>query len=389
MNFDNRSSTVLLTKDKFLLGQYFTKKEIVQKVLALLFSYKKYEKRIALLEPSFGTGNFISVLRQMAFTNITGCEIDGQFTATPSDFFELPLNKKYDLIVGNPPFTKYNIPESYYYPQKYAHASVESAQYLPEKLIKKDKIQIENAFILKSIQHLRDKNSSMGFVLPISFFIKNKNNDIKLELAKNFSTVIIYQNDQKWFDEPIPCCFAIFTNIETLKDKIVLLYEDGGNVDLILDKSKLLTEELIPKSFLYRTNNHFEGTPLSRFISDKRIEYRISYTKNNVSGANILEKTTIPGRVKIADYCLAVVRVGNSSVGRAGLINIKHDTLNEMFYVFEFNKDANKNKKLKEKLCRLINENQDHFKSLTMRVGSKSIKKEDILNFKMRLDKPQ
>ena len=47
-----------------ILGQYFTKIEIVQRLLDLLFSYKKYEKEIKILEPSFGTGNFIKGLKE-------------------------------------------------------------------------------------------------------------------------------------------------------------------------------------------------------------------------------------------------------------------------------------------------------------------------------------
>lgn len=42
-----------------VLGQYFTKIEIVHRLLTLLFDYKKYNKKIKILEPSFGTGNFI------------------------------------------------------------------------------------------------------------------------------------------------------------------------------------------------------------------------------------------------------------------------------------------------------------------------------------------
>ena len=128
------------------------------------------------------------------------------------------------------------------------------------------KIQMENVFILKSIKHLKDKNSSIAFVLPISFFIAKKNKEIKKEIINRFSTIIIYQNDKNWFDEPIPCCFAIFTNIPEYKDKIILLYEDNKKVKEILNKQELLTEELIPQSFLYKKKNKQEGIPLLKFL---------------------------------------------------------------------------------------------------------------------------
>src|SRR5208283_1522195 len=110
------------------------------------------------------------------------------------------------------------------------------------------------------------------------------------------------------------------------------------------------------------------------------------YQKNNVDGANILNRTKIPQNRKIADYCLAVVRVGNSSIGRAGLVNPKEDILNGMFYVFRFKDEYNKNQILKETLCKILTENYNHFKQMSYRVGSKSLKKTDIFNFKVNLD---
>ena len=376
---------IVKNNKKFILGQYFTKKEIVERVIDLLLKYKKYSKESRILEPSFGSRNFIYNLKNRGFENIEGCEIDPEFTKTPCDFFLYPINEKFDLIIGNPPFTKYNIKQSYYFPKKYFLSGLHPQNYLTKNLMKKEKIQVENAFILKSMKHLKDENSTIGFVLPISFFIKGKNKEIKKKIMERFSTIIIYQNDEKWFDEPIPCCFALFTNVEGLENKIVLLYENERNIEEILDKSELITEELIPKSFLYKKNNHQDGTPLSRFLIDKTIRYKMSYTENNVSGSNILERVEIPYGEDISDYYLAVVRVGNVSVGKTGLINIKKDVLNGMFYVFEFKKESNRNKRLKERICEILNKNQEHFRSLTIRVGSKSIKKEDILNFRLEI----
>jgi len=364
---------------KEILGQYFTKPDAVETALRRLFSFKEYNKTINILEPSFGTGNFISALKQAGFSNIEGCEIDASLTTAPSDFFQLSLDKKYDLIVGNPPFTKYNIRESYFFPKNII-SKVLPNHYIPDKLVKKEKLQIENVFILKAIQHLRDNNSSIGFVLPISFFIKKKNSELKKVIAERFSTVIIYQNDLKWFDEPIPCCFAIFTNTTKYRGKLVLLYDDGQHVEEILDLDRICDEELIPKSYLYKKEVKMHGLPLSKFIKKKPSRYVKSFQNQNVTAANILERTKI-GEGDVEDYQLAIVRVGNGSVGKAGLVNIKKDILNDMFYVFQFNDEYNYDAKTKEQICRLINENHDYFRNVTFRVGSKSIKKTDVLEF--------
>lgn len=375
---------------KFVLGQYFTKEEIVKRVIDLLQSYKHYNKEISILEPSAGTRNFVKELGRRGFNKIKECEIDKDLTDNPQDFFNLEETNKFDLVIGNPPFTKYNVKNSYFYPSKYSNIS-----FLENGLNKKEKMQIEKAFILKSIKHLKDKDSSIAFVLPISFFIGNKNKETKKIILDNFSTIIIYQNDKNWFEEPIPCCFAIFTNkgygqnILTLsdkyEDKIILLYEDGKCVEEILDKEILLTEELIPKTFMYKKDNHQDGKSLSYFISEKPVKYKLSYEENNISGKNILNKTLILKGENVEDYCLAVTRVGNSSIGKSGLINPKKDILNGMFFLFFFKENYKNNKEMKELICKLINENQEHFKNITHRVGSKSIKKSDVLNFKVKI----
>ncbi len=165
-----------------ILGQFFTKESIIEKLLDILFEYKRYGNNIEVLEPSFGTGNFIKVLNKRGFYNIDGCEIDETLADKAEDFFDYSINKKFDLIIGNPPFTKYNIEESYYHAENYSDSSYLPLEYLPSKILSKEKEKIENIFILKSLKHLKDKNSTIAFVLPVSFFIKNRNKIIKKDL---------------------------------------------------------------------------------------------------------------------------------------------------------------------------------------------------------------
>jgi len=372
---------------KETLGQYFTKLEIVKKLLNLLSYYKKYNKKIKILEPSFGTGNFIKVLNEKGFYNIDSCEIDRELTKKPSDFFHLPIENNYDLIIGNPPFSKYNIKESYYFKKKYLQSSFLLSTYLTETELKKPKEKIENVFILKSLKHLKNRYSSLAFVLPISFFIKNKNKSVKNEIARYFSTIIIYQNDQIWFDRPIPCCFAIFTNLKKFENKIISIFENEKKNKKAFN-IKNIHEELIPQVIFHKNNGYIKnktGTSLKKFLDEKLIYIKKSYKENNISARNILEKTKIPTNKQIENYKLAIVRVGNSSVGKCGLINTRKDILNDMFYVFDFKDKFKKNKQIKENICEQINNNLDYFKNITCRVGSKSIKKEDIYNSKIMI----
>lgn len=372
---------------KEILGQYFTKTEIVDTLLDLLFTYKKYSKNISILEPSFGTGNFINQLSKKGYKHITGYEIDEELTPNPKDFFETPLDKKFDLIVGNPPFTKYNLKDSYYYASKYKKSKLKPELYLDPSIIKGDKQRIENIFILKALKQLRNSDSSIGFVLPISFFIKKRNKIVKEEIKKKFSTAIIYQNDQVWFDRNIPCCFAIFSNIKSLKNKILVIYENGKKSEDVFDIS-LIHEELIPQVIFNKNHgliNNKRGIPLSDYLSSNNIKARKSFVYNNISAKNILERTNIPPKGVVSDYKIAVVRVGNSSVGKCGLIHIKKDILNDMFFLFDFKDEYKDKKEIKEDICEAINANKDYFRNITCRVGSKSIKKENIYDFKVSI----
>ncbi len=370
-----------------ILGQYFTKIEIVKKLLDLLLDYKKYEQDIDILEPSSGTGNFVKVLRQRGFERINECEIDPELTKNPSDFFNLSVKNKYDFIIGNPPFSKYNLKESYFFPKNYLKSKVLLLDYLTKADLKKEKGKIENIFILKSLKHLKNKNSTIGFVLPISFFIKNKNKNVKNEILKYFSTIIVYQNDKIWFDRNIPCCFAIFANTEKLKNKIVAIYENATKNKEVFD-IKNINEELIPQIIFHKNNGYIKndkGIPLSEYLEDKKIKVKKSYKENNISAKNILTKNKIVSNKSIEDYKIAVVRVGNTSVGKCGLINIKKDILNDMFYIFDVKDQYKKNKQMKEIICKQINDRIDYFRNITCRVGSKSIKKEDVYNFKITI----
>ncbi|MEI6352839.1 MAG: N-6 DNA methylase [Candidatus Nomurabacteria bacterium] len=373
---------------KEILGQFFTKQETVKKVLGILFEYVDNSKKLSILEPSSGTGNFIKILNELGYKNITGCEIDPELTDKPEDFFDMDLNKKFDLIVGNPPFTKYNLKDSYYYASKYKKSEISPNEYLSKQDIKIDKHKIENVFINKSIKHLKSDKSSIGFVLPISFFIKKKNLETKKNIVENFSSVIIYQDDSVWFDRNIPCCFAIFTNNKDFEGRVVVIYKNSTDEHIEnLELSSFLDEELIPQVIYNKKSGKLKnekGISLSEYLSDDRVVVKKSFTENNISAKNILELSKTKDQ-NISDYKLAVVRVGNSSVGKSGLINIKKDTLNDMFFVFDFKDKYKNNKEIKEKITNLINSRHEYFRNITCRVGSKSIKKSDILEMKIEI----
>ena len=95
-------------------------------------------------------------------------------------------------------------------------------------------------------KQIRNNKSSVCFVLPISFFIKNRNKSVKEEILKYFSTVTIYQNNKKWSSKNIPCCFAIFTNSKKYKNNIVVVHQKDSDINKQIFNIKDIHEELIP-----------------------------------------------------------------------------------------------------------------------------------------------
>jgi hypothetical protein len=372
-----------MTNDKkFLLGQYFTEPKAVKRAVDLTLRFKNYGTGIRILEPSAGTGNFVNELVSRGF-NVTQYEIDGTLCKTPVDFFDVPLKEKFDLIIGNPPFTNYNVKNSYYFPSRYSNAHVSPEEYLPYG-VQEEKMRVEEAFILKAIKHLKG-DSAIGFVLPVSFFVSGKNQKLKQELTKAFSTIIVYQTDDRWVADNLPCCFVLLTSIKAYDNEVVLVLDETGTAikQEAIPLDSILTEDVVPKAFFYKKGASMSGTPLSEYIDDISPKYSKSFTSNTVNGSTILNRTKAVGDPE--RYSLAVVRVGNTSVGRAGLVDLKRDVLNDMFYVFSFKPKYNNDLTVKEGVCRVLNANISYFQHISQRIGSKSLKKKDILDFKVNL----
>ena len=97
-------------KDINKYGQFFTHEELCKSVIETINNIKGINGNI--LEPSFGSGNFINEIVKYS-SNIDALEIDvnhfNKYTnkmvnLINSDFLKYETNKKYDFIIGNPPY---------------------------------------------------------------------------------------------------------------------------------------------------------------------------------------------------------------------------------------------------------------------------------------------
>ena len=129
MNFNENSIrlTKSLTKnEKRTKGVYFTPMSIVvplfYKSFKVLSSQFKNIK-LSVLEPSCGSGQFLNIMKQhdldvdavecdKRFCKFNECKY-GNFSIIHKDFLKYKPNKKYHLIIGNPPYFKYKIDHSF------------------------------------------------------------------------------------------------------------------------------------------------------------------------------------------------------------------------------------------------------------------------------------
>ena len=150
-------------KEKKDNGIFFTPPKTINQMIDLLKPYMKDIKYV--LEPSCGSCEFITRLNEN-FENIkiTGIELNEKIydfikdfesentTILNDDFISYKIDKKYDLIIGNPPFfvkKKKDVAEKYY-------------DYFDGRP------NIFILFLIKSLKNLK-KKGILSFILPENF----------------------------------------------------------------------------------------------------------------------------------------------------------------------------------------------------------------------------
>ncbi|HLV47267.1 MAG TPA: N-6 DNA methylase [Flavobacterium sp.] len=105
---DASFSSLVEEKKKNKYGQYFTPKNIAE----FMINLANVDFNSKILEPSSGEGVFLDILIKKGFKDITAYEIDEelgtQFDFVIHESFVTALiDKKFDLIIGNPPYIRW------------------------------------------------------------------------------------------------------------------------------------------------------------------------------------------------------------------------------------------------------------------------------------------
>ena len=176
------------------LGQVFTPQHIVSDMLNLIRNTSKLQNA-RFLEPSCGNGAFFKHLPK----NKVGIEIDSNVVVDSKilniDFFAYPVSEKFDIIIGNPPYVRYQdiLESTKFLLSGYNHFfDSRSNLYL--------------FFIYKCVLHLKE-GGELIFITP-RVFLKSTSS-IKLNeflFSQGSITDFIDLGDKKIFSKAQPNC---------------------------------------------------------------------------------------------------------------------------------------------------------------------------------------
>ena len=169
------------------LGQFFTPPSVVTKMLGLRRNFG------TILEPSAGNGAFLHSLESSA----VAIEFDESLTNDPrtivADYFDFPTSHKFDTIVGNPPYVRYQ------------DIKPRTKSKLPMELFD-CRSNLYLFFIAKSIQHLND-GGELIFITPRDFLKATSAKSLN-EVLHQEGTITHYYDlgDASIFDKATPNC---------------------------------------------------------------------------------------------------------------------------------------------------------------------------------------
>ena len=198
----------LSQKHKKSGGIFFTHPSIVKQTIDTVLSYDITISTI--LEPSCGSCEFITKLHNLyPDISIDGVEFDkhiydnikhlcsDNITIINEDFLKFTTDKKYDLIIGNPP----------YFTIKKADCPTDYHPYL------EGRPNIYLLFILRSLSML-SVNGILAFVLPSNFLNCSYYNKVRQYICDKFTLLNVLDCSNEFLDTDQP------TNIIIIQNKI-------------------------------------------------------------------------------------------------------------------------------------------------------------------------
>ena len=194
ISLEKTLESISMNLDVANLGQVFTPQHIVSDMLGLIKNTTKM-KNPRFLEPSCGNGAFFKHLPQ----NKIAIELDSNVIADSNvlntDFFSYPVSEKFDVIIGNPPYVRYQ-------------DIAESTKFLLSRYsdIFDSRSNLYLFFIYKCVLHLKE-GGELIFITPRDFLKSTASMKLNEFLFSQGSiTDFLDLGDKKIFESAQPNC---------------------------------------------------------------------------------------------------------------------------------------------------------------------------------------
>lgn len=285
-------------------GQYFTKNSKLQKKVFDLCKNKGKS-----LEPSAGVGFLSKYFKDNARPIDLSIEIDNSLKLIDEqiifmDFFDYSVKNKFNTIVGNPPYVKY---------QEIEKLSNIKSSY--------SSLNLYLYFIEKCFYHL-ENNGEIVFIIPRDFLTSTRAKNIRKLLFENGTiTHIIDYQEEKLFNDADP--YVIIIRYEKDNHSHITSYEINGK-----SKEK---EEIFSNGFLKYINK--KGFLLKNYFDIK---------VGMVSGANSIFQNDELGTIDI--ICSDYITTGKK---KKYIFDENNNYSNEVWDYLKQNKTALTNRKIR------------------------------------------
>lgn len=354
-------------------GQFNTEESQCKFIIDLLRQH--FDLGGDILEPSFGSGNFVSELKK--FSNQIDCyeidknvfkSIDGT-NSILGDFLFSKVNKKYDFIIGNPPYIELT----------YSFYSSEDKKKLKNifSFDKRGRVNLIHFFLDKSFDLLKD-NGVIAYLLPSTILSSPWYNDIRKKIYEEY-TIVDIVNKIPFQDVSIDVSLLILQKKVDPNHKFIRLKNEFYTLTKNPSIGKTLSERgfecHVGNILWYKNKDLLTNQPTNRILvySNNIENGKLNVTKklkSKIGGKNQYLNTNS----KISDEnCIVMPRVISKKM-RFCLIK------NNTSYLFENHVMiiTHKNMEMLEELYEKLMSNQLNFSDY---FNSSNITIKEILNF--------
>ena len=179
-----------------------TPEKIVELMISLIGKNKFNDKSTRILDTGCGKGVFIKHLKNKSFSEIEGIELNEElfesckydfpeFRFHNTDFLDWESKKKFDVIIGNPPYAHYN-------------SLPQELRFKVDQIVKTKESDIYYAFILRSIELLKE-GGELIYIVPYGFFYNTFAKIVRESLVENgFLEFVIDLDETRLFSGENP-----------------------------------------------------------------------------------------------------------------------------------------------------------------------------------------